>query len=86
MPFPAGSDISVVLCCLYLYSTSALASVCIWAPSSLLYIRYFPLAVVKNQGGGGDLRGLAFLPALEAVESTLAWPEQGFFQSVQALH
>lgn len=35
MPFPAGSGISVVLCCLYLYSTSALASVCITAACPL---------------------------------------------------
>lgn len=42
------------------------------ASVSLLHVRYLPLAVVKNQGGGGDLRGLAFLPALEAVESALA--------------
>lgn len=56
------------------------------ASVSLLHVRYLPLAVVKNQGGGGDLRGLAFLPALEAVESALARPEQGFLQSVQALH
>lgn len=75
-----------VLCCLRLYRTSALAGVCMEAASSLLQIRYLPLAVVEDQGGSGDLRGLAFLPALEAVESALARLEQAFLQSVQPLH
>lgn len=82
----AGSDTPTVLCCLRLHRTSVLAAVCMGAASLLLQVCYLPLAVVEDQGGGSDLRGLAFLPALEAVESALARLKQGFLQSVQPLH
>lgn len=40
-------------------------------PRSGLHVSHLPLAVVENQTGGGELRGLALLPALEAVEAAL---------------
>lgn len=82
-----GSDVAVVFRRLYLYKVLVPESLCERIrPSSRVHVRYLPLAVVENQAGGGELRGLAFLPALEAVESALPWPEQGFLQRVQTLH
>lgn len=54
--------------------------------SSGLNVCHLPLAVVDDQAGGGQLRGATLLPALEAIQTALARPEQGFLQTVQTLH
>lgn len=51
-----------------------------------LNIDELPLAVVQDQAGGCELRGLTLLPALKAVQAVLTGPEQNLLQAVQPSH